>query len=168
MIITSALVIGIAGACGFAMQAVAADTPDSGPPAMGAGAPPPWPPGPGGWGPGDKHRGMHPGWPPAGWPPAGWPPAGWPPGPGMRPDGWGHHDGTFALFAPVPDKKLTAADVKIIAMAILLEHGNHDWTVTDVTAAPDKTIHFSYATPHGDVVAIFAINPVTGRVTRVG
>jgi hypothetical protein len=86
----------------------------------------------------------------------------------MRPDGWGRHDRVFALFAPVQDKKLTIADVKIIATAILLEHGNHDWTVANVTAQADKTIHFSYATAHGDVVATFAIDPVTGRVTRVG
>lgn len=149
MMICSALVVGMAGACVYGFQAVAADTPDNGPPpAMGPAAPPPWP---GGWGQGDAHHRMHPGWPP-----------------GPRPEGWGHHDRAFALFAPVPDKKLTVADVKVIATAILLEHGNHDWTVADVTAAADNTIHFSYATAHGDVVAVFAIDPVTGRVRRVG
>jgi hypothetical protein len=143
IMIFSTLVIGILAGCGYGFQAVA-DTPDSGPQAIGPGAPPPW--APGGWGPGDTHKGMH---------------------GGPRQHGWGH-DRAFALFAPAPDKNLTLADVKIIAAAILLEHGNHDWTVTGVTAAGDKTIHFSYATAHGDVVAVFAINPVTGRVKRIG
>lgn len=150
MIVCSVLAVGIVAGLGCGMQAVAADVGDDSGPAMSPGAPPPPPPWAGGWGPGDKH-GMH---------------HGGPPGPG--PEGWGHHDRAFALFAPAPDKKLTPADVKIIATGILLEHGNHDWTVTDVTAEADKTIHFSYATAHGDVVAVFAIDPVTGRVTRIG
>jgi len=150
MILCSVLAVGIAGALGCGMQAVAADVGDDSSPAMSPGAPPP-PPWAGDWEPGDKHGGMRPGGPR---------------GPGH--DGWGHEERAFALFAPAPDKNLTPADVKVIATAILLEHGNHDWTVTGVAAAADKTIHFSYATAHGDVVAVFAIDPVTGRVTRVG
>ncbi len=146
MIVCSVLAVGIAGAVGCGMQALAADVADSGP-AIGQGAPPPPPPWGAAWGPGDKHHGGP---------------------PGMGPDGWGHEEHAFALFAPAADKNLAPADVKVIATAILLEHGNHDWTVTNVTAAADKSIHFSYATAHGDVVATFAIDPVTGRVTRVG
>jgi hypothetical protein len=146
MLICSVLAVGIAGAFGCGVQALAADVAGDSGPAMSPGAPPP-PPWAGGWGPGEKHHGGP---------------------PGMGPDGWGHEARDFGLFAPAADKNLTPADVKVIATAILLEHGKHDWTVTGVAAAADKTIHFSYATAHGDVVATFAIDPVTGRVTRVG
>lgn len=108
---------------------------------------------------------------PPGHPPGPWTQAwgggrGFGPGFPPRPGGWRHHD-KFSLFAKVSDKSLSPADVKIIATAILLEHGNHSWTVAGVAAQSDKSIHFSYATAHGDVVATFAVDPASGRIERV-
>jgi hypothetical protein len=107
------------------------------------------------------------------WQPPGPPgPPGGPPGrcggPGWqagRP-GWAR-DNKFGLFAPVQNKKLSDADVKIIATAFLLIHGNHDWSVANVVTQADKSIEFSYVTAHGDVIATFAIDPASGRVQRV-
>jgi hypothetical protein len=92
------------------------------------------------------------------------------PGPGPGPMGMmpAHpHREDFGLFAEVPDKKLTPADVRAIASAILLMHGNHSWKVADVTAEPDKSIKFSFVTAHDDVVASFAVDPVSGHIRRV-
>lgn len=97
------------------------------------------------------------------------PPPGPPPGPWGPPGMKGHHhgeDAAFSLFPPTPNKNLTAADVRIIAQATLLEHGNHSWTVTNVSAAGGK-IDFSYASPHGDIIATFAVDPATGRIHRL-
>jgi len=140
IVLSAALLIGLAAA--GATAAIA----DNSPADPGPGAPP----GPG-WaphGPGMMHPGM----------PGGWPPH----GPGM----WRHHDDMFSLFSQVQNKNLSPADVKIIAQAILLQHGNHDWTVTNVTKA-DNQIDFSFATPHGDVVATFAVDPITGHMHRL-
>jgi hypothetical protein len=148
-LISAALVLALSCAGGYAYQALAAG--DNGnPPDMPGPGGPPGPCGPG-WGPG----GMGPG------------------GPGMKfghhhgPDGWHHEDAAFALFPRVQNKTLTAADVKIIATAILLEHGNHDWTVANIAAQTDKSIDFSFATAHGDVIATFAVDPQTGRIKRL-
>ena len=86
----------------------------------------------------------------------------------LWPGGWGRHGREkFSLFARVPDKNLNTADVKIIATAILLEHGNRDWTVTNVAAQTDKSIDFSFTTPHGDVIATFAVDPASGHIKRL-
>ncbi len=145
-----AAVAGVMVAAGTVYQAAAADTlaapvgmqADAGPD-RGPGWGPPGPPGD--HGPGMRHG-----------------------GPGDRDHGgWHHHDDMLGLFARSQDKALTLADVKVIAQAILLEHGQHDWTVTNVAAA-NGAIDFSYATPHGDVVATFAVDPKTGHMKRTG
>jgi len=140
-LLASALVLTVAGG-GFAYKAAA----DTTPPAPADAGPPPGP----------------------AWP--GQPPGpGWGKGPGFPgPGPWGHHrDDAFSLFADVQNKNLSTADVKIIAAAILLEHGNHVWTVSNVTTGADKLIDFSYTTPHGDVIATFAVDPATGRIKRI-
>ncbi len=76
--------------------------------------------------------------------------------------------GTFALFAPQPDKHLSPADVQEIAQAILLWNGNHDWKVAQVQPGENHRVTFAYAAPDGTVIAKFAINQDTGRITRVG
>jgi hypothetical protein len=106
------------------------------------------------WGPPGQPHGPAPMMPPGGWPHGG---------PGMM---WHHHEDKFSLFAQVANKALTPADVRIIAQAILLEHGNHDWKVANVTSA-DNLIDFSFATAHGDVVATFSVDPASGRMKRV-
>jgi len=137
----AAVVLGLTAAGGTAYKAVA-DT-DQGAPGISQ---PPGPPGPPGGPPG---RCGGPGWP------AG------------RPGVWAR-DNKFGLFAPVTNKHLSDADVKIIATAFLLIHGNHDWSVANVVTQADKSIEFSYVTAHGDVVATFDIDPASGRVQRVG
>lgn len=101
---------------------------------------------------------------------------------GMR---WGHHHhgehdrgkhrrpmmftpGTFALFAPQPDKHLTPADVQQIAQAILLWNGNHDWKVSQVQPGQNHQVTFAYTSQDGTTIAKFAINQDTGRIARVG
>jgi hypothetical protein len=142
--LSAALIVGLAAA---GATAATADTPGN-PPAPTDAPPPgpgPWPHGPGTMMP---HPGM----------PGGWPPH----GPGM----WRHHDDMFSLFTHVQNKNLTPADVKIIAEAILLEHGNHSWIVTNVTET-NKQITFSFATQHGDTIATFSVDPTTGHIHRV-
>jgi hypothetical protein len=111
-------------------------------------------------------------------PPAGPPPGA--PGPwGMGPHGHGpmmpppfmdrgmrHDHDMFGLFGPTANKNLTPADVKIIAEGILLEHGNHDWTVANVGSA-NNAIDFSFESKHGDVIATFSVDPATGRMKRL-
>jgi hypothetical protein len=93
---------------------------------------------------------------------------------------WGHgpHHGpmgmhgpmgfrTFALVYPQADRQLTPADVQKIAEAFLLWNGNHSWKVTNVIPGPDGVIGFNIATAEGSVVAKFAMDPHTGRLTRV-
>jgi hypothetical protein len=164
LLVVSAVVVALAGG-GYAYQAAA----ESGPAGVDAGPGPGQPPGPGpgpGPGPDGWAEGPGPGFPGPGFPGPGFPgPGGWPPdGPG---GGDHHHDDAFGLFARVDDKNLDSADVKTIATAILLEHGNHDWTVSNVTAEPDKSIQFSYATLHGDVIAVFSVDPISGRIKRL-
>jgi len=152
ILLSSAVVLALTVAGGAAYKASADTTPP--PPDM---AQPPGPPGPwGGAGPGQ--------WGGAGpkrfWGQGGSGPRGWGPGGGGR-------DDKFSLFAPVSNKNLSVSDVKIIAKAILLEHGNHAWSVADIDAEPDKSIQFSFTTQHGDVIATFAIDPATGRIKRI-
>jgi hypothetical protein len=95
--------------------------------------------------------------------------------PGMR-EGWQRRWRmemmlrTWGLFAPVRDKKLTPDDVKILAQAMLLRHGNHDWTVTDVAPTPSgSAIGFTFAAGDGkSPIAKFEMDRQTGRVHRVG
>ena len=147
-LLTSAVVLAFATGGGSAHKAAA----DTGPGAPAAGAPD-HPPGPwaGGWGHG---------------PGLGFPgPDG---GPGFDHGPGGHRRGDeFSLFPGVKNKNLSVGDVKIIATAILLEHGNHQWSVADVAAQPDKSIDFSFATVHGDVIATFAVDPASGHIKRV-
>lgn len=149
-LLSSAVILALTVAGGTAYKAVA----DTG---QGAGiSQPPGPPGPPG-GPGECGG------------PGSWGPGGWGPG-GKRPGGpgfWQRRDNKFSLFAPVQNKALSDSDVKIIATALLLEHGNHDWSVSNVVTETDKSIEFSFATAHGDVVATFAIDPASGRIKRV-
>lgn len=119
-----------------------ADTPPGAPPPPGQNMPPP----PGPWG--MDHHGPFPGGPF--------------PGGMMDRD----HDDAFALFARVENKNLSPADVKLIAEATLLEHGNHSWSVTGVSRS-GTDIDFSYATPHGDVIATFSVDPASGHMHRV-
>ena len=57
----------------------------------------------------------------------------------------------FGLFAWVPDKQLTTADVQTLAQAMLLRHGNHTWKVANVAANQDNTISFAFTTADGGV-----------------
>lgn len=104
--------------------------------------------------------------------------------PGMGPqgmmDGMGPHPGPWAmgpmhhmerswgLFFDQHDKKLSAADVQTLAQAVLLVHGNHSWKVTNVTPDSDGNITFDYTTADGSVIARFAVDPHSGRMTRIG
>ncbi len=89
-------------------------------------------------------------------------------GPGERGRGMPFAPGTFGLFAPQPDKHLSPADVQQIAQAILLWNGNHDWKVAQVQPGQDHQVTFAYATSDGTMIAKFAIDQDTGRITRVG
>jgi hypothetical protein len=151
-LLPSALVLALTVAGGSAYKAVA-DT-DQGPPGMGPAMS--QPPGPPDGMPGD-----------AGGPGRCGGPGRWGQGAWGGPGGRGAWARTLSLFAPVKNKNLSAADVKIIATAFLLIHGNHVWGVSDVVTEPDKSIEFSYTTAHGDVIATFDIDPASGRVRRV-
>jgi hypothetical protein len=115
------------------------------------------------------HAGAQPA-PPA--PVAGDPPApgGWRMGPHPGGPGWHHHAGhmmrTFALLFRPDDRKLTGAEVQKIAEAFLVWNGNRTWKVTEVTAGPDGTVGFAFATPDGSVIARFTMDSKTGRVHR--
>ncbi|MGH7121584.1 MAG: hypothetical protein ACREFP_21775, partial [Acetobacteraceae bacterium] len=101
-------------------------------------------------------------------------PRGWMQRPGQ--EGWMHgrmmrHEAferlkTWGLFHRPADLALTPDDVKIIAEAILLRHGQHDWKVGDVTQNADNTVSFAFVTAHGDAIAHFSINTKTGRISR--
>jgi len=152
ILLPTALVLGVALACGVlhVYQATAATTADDG--ITAADGAPNGPPGQG-WGMGSHGPGMMmhtPGGPMA----------------DRMHEGWPHKDEMFSLFARVQNKNLTQADVKIIAQAILLEHGNHDWTVTNIGTA-NNAIDFSFATQHGDKIATFAVDPSTGHFKRI-
>jgi hypothetical protein len=115
-----------------------------------------------------------PGGPMAGGPSTGAPPAfgGWRTGPHPGGPGWMHHAmmhriRTFALLYHTDDRQLTAPEVQKIAEAFLLWNGNRTWKVTEVTAGPDGKIGFAFATADGGVIARFAMDSKTGRVTRI-
>jgi hypothetical protein len=105
-------------------------------------------------------------------PPAG--PMGWGPRDDMRPEMrgamWRMHqmERTWGLFFNHRDKNLSNSDVQVLAEAILLVHGNHDWKVADVADAADGQATFAYATADGSVIARFSIDRHTGRITRIG
>jgi hypothetical protein len=148
-LLSTAVVLAFTAAGGAAYKAAA----DTGPPPPPPGFAPP----PGQWnGPG---RG-----PWAGGPGHSWGP--WGPG-GKGQGGGAGRDRKFSLFAPTQNKNLSSADVKTIATAILLEHGNHDWGVSNIVTEQDKSIQFSFTTRHGDLIATFAIDPASGRIKRV-
>jgi hypothetical protein len=94
------------------------------------------------------------------------------------PHGWMHARGPgrgrgfnprdFALIYRHPDRALAPPDVQKIAEAFLLWNGNHTWKVTEVAAAPDGPIGFSFTTPEGSVIAKFTMDPHTGRIARIG
>ena len=95
---------------------------------------------------------------------------------GGGPTGWWHghdHDRPFnprdfALLHRQADRQLSPGDVQKIAEGFLLWHGNHRWKVTNVGATADGPIGFSLTTPEGSVVAMFTMDPHTGKVVRVG
>jgi len=74
----------------------------------------------------------------------------------------------FALVYPQQDRALAPPDVQKIAEAFLLWNGNHSWKVVEVAPAADGAIGFALATPEGSVIARFAMDPHTARVTRTG
>ena len=74
----------------------------------------------------------------------------------------------FALVYRQSDRQLAPADVQKIAEGFLLWNGNHSWKVVDVAPAPDGSIGFALATSDGSVIARFAMDPHSGRVTRAG
>jgi hypothetical protein len=87
-------------------------------------------------------------------------------GPGMHgPMRWQR---AFGLLYTPSDRQLTTADVQTIAQAFLLLHGNHSWKVVDVKQDDPNAISFGYATPSGDVIARFTMDPHSGRIQRVG
>ena len=75
---------------------------------------------------------------------------------------------TFALIYRQQDRQLAPADVQKIAEGFLLWNGNHAWKVVDVAPAADGSIGFALATQEGSVIARFAMDPHSGRVTRAG
>jgi hypothetical protein len=99
---------------------------------------------------------------------------GWPRGPDMHPDMqgamWRMHrmERTWGLFFNQRDKNLTDSDVQVLAEAILLVHGNHNWKVIDVADAADGQATFAYATADSAVIARFEIDRHSGRITRIG
>jgi hypothetical protein len=99
---------------------------------------------------------------------------GWAGSPNMRPERpgamWRMHEmeQTWGLFFNQRDKNLSNSDVQILADAILLVHGNHDWKVIDVADAADGQATFAYATADGSVIARFEIDRHSGRMMRIG
>jgi hypothetical protein len=90
--------------------------------------------------------------------------------PEMRGAMWRMHqmEQTWGLFFNQPDKNLSNSDVQVLAEAILLWHGNHDWKVVDVADAADGQATFAYATADGSVIARFEIDRHSGRMMRIG
>jgi hypothetical protein len=101
-------------------------------------------------------------------------PMGWAGRPDMRspmrgPMGRMHQmEQSWGLFFNQPDKNLSDSDVQVLAEAILLAHGNHDWKVIDVADAADGQVTFAYAVADGSVVARFEIDRHSGRIARIG
>lgn len=77
-----------------------------------------------------------------------------------------HRSGLMGLVYPAEDRNLSTDDVRKIAEAFLLWHGNRSWKVVDVGQTPDKAVAFAFATTEGSVIARFTMDPKTGRVTR--
>jgi len=128
---------------------------------------------------------MQPPPPPHGQPPMGFGGPGGPGGPDgpgmMRPPGFmpgfmprfvmermRHMEATWGLFFNQRDKNLSNADVQVLAQAILLMHGNHDWKVIDVADSPDGRAAFAYGTADGSVIARFVVDRHNGHLQRVG
>jgi hypothetical protein len=90
--------------------------------------------------------------------------------PDMRGAMWRIHqmEQTWGLFFNQRDKNLSDGDVQVLAAAILLVHGNHDWKVIDVADAADGQATFAYATADGSVIARFEIDRHSGRIMRIG
>lgn len=148
-ILAAIAAISLAGGAGGAVMAIAQPAPQLAPQLAPAGPPAPGGPGPMGW----MQERM----------------------------GWMHHHGreemerrmpfapgTFALFARKDDRQLTPSDVQTIAQALLVWHGNHTWKVTDIAPGQDGSVRFTYAAPDGTVIAQFAVDTKTGRISRVG
>lgn len=76
--------------------------------------------------------------------------------------------GLMGLVHPADDRNLSQEDVRKIAEAFLLWHGNRSWKVVDVGQNADKAVAFAFATAEGSVIARFTMDPKTGRVTRQG
>lgn len=94
---------------------------------------------------------------------------GWPDGhPGPFAGGPAEGMRAFALVYRQADRALTPADVRTIAEAFLLWNGNHTWKVADAATRPDGRIGFSLTTASGAVIATFAMDPHTARLTRTG
>lgn len=75
--------------------------------------------------------------------------------------------GTFALFYRHADRQLSGAEVRKIAEALLLWHGNRSWKVADLVESPDS-VAFAFAGTDGMVIAKFSMDRRSGRITRVG
>jgi hypothetical protein len=90
--------------------------------------------------------------------------------PGMQGAMWRMHqmEKTWGLFFNQRDKNLSDGDVQVLAEAILLVHGNHDWKVINVADATDGQATFAYATKDGSVVARFEVDRHSGRMMRIG
>jgi hypothetical protein len=90
--------------------------------------------------------------------------------PDMRGAMWRIHqmEQTWGLFFNQRDKNLSDGDVQVLAAAILLVHGNHDWKVIDVADAADGQATFAYATADGSLIARFEIDRHSGRIMRIG
>jgi hypothetical protein len=111
-------------------------------------------------------------------PPPGAPAPGGPMGWASRPDMapgmpgamWRMHQlvRTWGLFFNQRDKNLSDSDVQVLAEAILLVHGNHNWKVIDVADAADGEATFAYAAADGSVIARFEIDRHSGRIVRIG
>jgi hypothetical protein len=88
--------------------------------------------------------------------------------PGFMMDRMRHMEATWGLFFNQRDKNLSNGDVQVLAQAILLIHGNHDWKVVAVADSPDGRAVFSYATADGSVIARFAVDRHSGHLQRIG
>lgn len=161
--ITAFALAGALGFSGLALAQGAAEPPASPPRAMPAPVGPMRGPGPGMYGPGigmgmgpsmmDHRRGE----------PHRWMDE---EGEGARRGAFMRHIKTWSLFGHRGDLALSPSDVQTIAEAILLRHGEHKWKVGDVTPNADHTVSFAFVTEHGDVIARFTMDTMTGRITR--
>ena len=74
----------------------------------------------------------------------------------------------FGLMYRTDDRKLAPDEVRKIAEAFLLWHGNRAWKVVEVAPSGDAAVGFAIATAEGSVIARFTMDRKTGKVTRVG